>query len=199
MAKFARLHYDVHEIPIADVVREIVNVEDLETLEPSEQVATRETDQATAYHKLFYDKFDRVQPLYRKLAATLLGTEADDFYIQQIPTFRVHLRNSVAVGSWHRDSDFGHEQSETNYWVPLTRAFGNNTLWIDNEPAGAEYGDVVVFDGANSWHGNKVNDTAISRVSMDFRTIPRKAYRATGKRSVSHGMPFLLGEYWGTL
>ncbi|WP_243794990.1 hypothetical protein [Saccharopolyspora gloriosae] len=199
MAKFERLRYDVTDIAIADAVCDIVNVADLEQLAPNDRVATRETDQATTYHKLFYDKFDQVWPLYRKLATTVLGARRQDFYIQKVPTFRVHLRNSVAVGTWHRDSDFGHDSSETNYWVPLTRAFGNNTLWIDNAPVDSEYGDIVVFDGANTWHGNKVNDTEISRVSMDFRTIPRSAYRDTGKRSVSAGVPFVLGEYWDIL
>lgn len=196
MANFVRLHYDVSTIPIADAVRAIMNVDDLEKLAPSRAVASRAEDQGTPYHKLFYENVDLLIPLYRKLAMELLGAEAESIYIQRIPTFRVHLRNSVAVGTWHRDRDFGHDPQETNYWVPLTRTFDTNTIWIENEPVHAQYGDVIVFDGANSLHGNKVNDTSISRVSMDFRTIPRCAYRPTPKRSISYGMPFLLGEYW---
>ena len=196
MAKFVKLRYDVNKIPIADLVCAIINVDDLEKLRPGDDIATRATDQSTLYHELFYKNVEQLLPLYRKLAKELLGDETENVYIQRIPTFRVHLRNSVAVGSWHRDCDFGHNPNETNYWVPMTRAFGNNSLWIDNEPTQAGYGDVIVFDGASSWHGNKVNDTAISRVSMDFRTIPRFAYSPTEKRSVSYGMPFLLGEYW---
>ena len=134
MAKFVRLHYDVNRIPIADAVCAIMNVDDLEKLAPSHEVATREADQGTSYHKLFYKNVDLIFPLYRKLAVELLGAEAENFYIQRIPTFRVHLRNSVAVGTWHRDRDFGHDPHETNYWVPLTRAFDTNTIWIENEP-----------------------------------------------------------------
>ncbi|MEU9717408.1 streptomycin biosynthesis protein StrG [Streptomyces sp. NPDC047976] len=196
MAKYTRLRYDVATVPLAGLVREVIEVDDLEGLAASEWLATRETDQSTPYHKRFYDNFDTVSPAYRALARQLLGDTADDVYLQRVPTFRVHLRNSVAVGSWHRDRDFGHDPAEVNYWVPLTRAFGNNTLWIDNEPVHAEYGEVITFDGANSWHGNVVNDTEISRVSMDFRTIPRAAYRPNERTSVSFGMPFLLGEYW---
>lgn len=199
VAKVARLQYDVNRIPIANVVRALLNVDDLEKLAPSHAVATRAEDQGTPYHKLFYKNFDLLVPLYRKLAEELLGAEAQNLYIQRIPTFRVHLRNSVAVGTWHRDRDFGHDPHEMNYWVPMTRAFDTNTIWIENEPIHAQYGDVIVFDGANSLHGNKVNDTAISRVSIDFRTIPRLAYRPTDKRTVSYGMPFLLGEYWDLL
>ncbi|GHF52122.1 hypothetical protein GCM10010218_36910 [Streptomyces mashuensis] len=198
-AKYTRLTYDVKEIPIADYVREAIGVEDLEGLAASDRPATRETDQATDHHKRFYDNFHVVSPIYRKLARSLLGPSADDLYIQRVPTFRVHLRNSLAVGDWHRDSDFGHDSAELNYWVPFTRAYGNNTVWIDEEPVHAEYGEVIVFDGANSWHGNVVNDTAISRVSMDFRTLPRTSYRPNDKKSVSFGMPFLLGEYWDIL
>ncbi|MFI9306724.1 streptomycin biosynthesis protein StrG [Streptomyces triculaminicus] len=196
MAKYTRLRYDVEKIPIAELVREIIAVDDLEGLAAGEVVATRETDQSTDHHKRFYDHFDVISPAYRKLAQELLGQKAESHYLQRVPTFRVHLRNSVAVGDWHRDRDFGHDVTEVNYWVPLTRAFGNNTVWIDDEPVHAEYGDVIVFDGANSWHGNVVNDTEISRVSMDFRTIPRASYRPSEKKSVSFGMPFLLGEYW---
>ncbi|GAA2455037.1 MULTISPECIES: hypothetical protein [Streptomyces] len=196
MAKYTRLRYDVATVPLADLVREVLDVDDLEGLAASEWLATRETDQSTPYHKQFYDSFDAVSPVYRTLARHLLGDVVDHVYLQRVPTFRVHLRNSVAVGSWHRDRDFGHDPAEVNYWVPLTRAFGNNTLWIDNEPVHAEYGEVIVFDGANSWHGNVVNDTDISRVSIDFRTIPRAAYRPNSRKSVSFGLPFLLGEYW---
>ncbi|GAA1289379.1 hypothetical protein GCM10009609_65860 [Pseudonocardia aurantiaca] len=79
----------------------------------------------------------------------------------------------------------------------MTRAFGNNTVWIEKQNVDAEYGEVVVvFDGANLLHGNVINDTPISRLSMDFRIIPRSEYRPSEKRSVSRGMPFLLGQYW---
>ncbi|GGZ62888.1 streptomycin biosynthesis protein StrG [Streptomyces subrutilus] len=196
MANYTRLRYDVTKIPVAELVREVMAVDDLEGLAASDAPATRETDQSTPYHRRFYDSFDVVAPVYRKLAQELLGQETERLYLQRVPTFRVHLRNSLAVGDWHRDRDFGHDPSEVNYWVPLTRAYGNNTVWIENEPVHAEYGEVIVFDGANSWHGNVVNDTGISRVSMDFRTLPRDRYRPNAKKSVSFGMPFLLGEYW---
>ncbi|MEU3059736.1 streptomycin biosynthesis protein StrG [Streptomyces subrutilus] len=196
MANYTRLRYDVTKIPVAELVREIMAVDDLEGLAASDAPATRETDQSTPYHRRFYDSFDVVAPVYRKLAQELLGQETEKLYLQRVPTFRVHLRNSLAVGDWHRDRDFGHDPSEVNYWVPLTRAYGNNTVWIENEPVHADYGEVIVFDGANSWHGNVINDTGISRVSMDFRTLPRDRYRPNAKKSVSFGMPFLLGEYW---
>ncbi|MGV9884667.1 streptomycin biosynthesis protein StrG [Streptomyces sp. NPDC003006] len=199
MATYTRLRYDVTNIPIAPYVREILAVDDLEKLAASDRVATRESDQSTDHHRRFYDNFDAIAPIYRKLAQEILGPDAESHYVQRVPTFRVHLRNSLAVGEWHRDRDFGHHPAEVNYWVPLTRAYGNNTLWIDQEPVTAEYGDVIVFDGANSWHGNVVNDTPTSRVSMDFRTIPRADYRPNEKKSISFGIPFLLGEYWDIL
>ncbi|MEU9794616.1 streptomycin biosynthesis protein StrG [Streptomyces sparsogenes] len=199
MATYTRLRYDVTDIPIAELVREILAVDDLEGLAGTDRPATRESDQSTDHHKRFYDSFDVIAPIYRKLAQEVLGSDAESHYVQRVPTFRVHLQGSLAVGEWHRDRDFGHDPAEVNYWVPLTRAYGNNTLWIDREPVHAEYGDVIVFDGANSWHGNVVNDTPTSRVSMDFRTIPRSEYRPNEKKSVSFGMPFLLGDYWDIL
>lgn len=198
MADYEKLKYDISEIPLAEAVRTVLGVPDLEGLEASDKVATREEDQKTRYHELFYKHYESaINPLYRKLVAALVGEERlEEVYIQRVPTFRVHLRNSVAVGTWHRDKDFGHDPSEVNYWVPMTRAFGNNTVWIENQNVDAEYGEVVVFDGANQLHGNVVNDTPISRVSMDFRILARADYRPNEKRSVSNDVPFLLGHYW---
>jgi hypothetical protein len=199
MSVFVKLRYDVTEIPLADLVRRILGVADLAALPPTDQVATRETDQHTSYHDRFYRGVHAILPAYRRLVGQVLGDDADEVYVQRVPTFRVHLRGSKAVGSWHRDLDFGHDPAETNYWVPLTRAFGNNTLWIEGEEVVADYGDVVMFDGANSWHGNRVNDTPLSRVSLDFRTIPQTAYRPRQDRTVSAGLRFAIGEYWDVL
>jgi hypothetical protein len=174
----------------------MLSVTDLEALKPSDYAATRETDQHTKYHALFYRNISTIEPLYRLLLHSALGDKAGQFYVQKVPTFRVHLRNSRAVGTWHRDREFGHDPSEVNYWVPLTRAFGSNTLWIENTEVPASYGDIIVFDGANLLHGNEINDTDISRVSLDFRTIPRARYQPREDRSVSYRLRFRLGEYW---
>ncbi len=195
-APWTILRYDTGRFPFAEIVAGVLGVPDLGGLDAAAQVASREADQRTAYHRRFYERLERILPPYRRLLAELLGERLSEYYVQRVPTFRVHLRGSVAVGEWHRDRDFGHDAAEVNYWLPLTRAYGSNAMWIDDAPVEAEYGDIVVFDGANLWHGNKVNDTAHSRVSFDFRVIPRAAYRPRQDSTVSAGVRFLVGEYW---
>jgi len=191
-----RLSYDTGQTNLAALACAALGVPDLQDLEPANRVATRETDQQTIYHHRFYGELDTFLPVYQQFVRELLKDQLPEMYVQRIPTFRVHLRNSVAVGEWHRDREWGHDPAEVNYWVPLTPAYGNNTVWIEGEPVIAQYGEVIVFDGANQLHGNVVNDTEHSRVSMDFRTIPRKDYRPREERSASHGVRFVLGEYW---
>jgi hypothetical protein len=196
-AIMGRITYDTAEFGFAELVCAALDVPTLEGLEPSAVVATRETDQGTVYHKQFYAHLDQFLPVYRRFVRALLGEEQlQKVYVQRIPTFRVHLRNSLAVGTWHRDREFGHDPAEVNYWVPFTAAYGNNTVWIDGSPVAAQYGEVIVFDGANMLHGNVINDTPHSRVSIDFRTLDRDLYRPREDRSVSFGVRFSLGEYW---
>ena len=174
----------------------MLGVQNLECLPPASSVATRESDQATDYHARFYARMAAFLPTYYRFVLSVLADSVTEVYIQRVPTFRVHLRGSVAVGTWHRDSEFFHTSSETNYWVPLTRAFGTNSLWIESRPVAADVGDVVVFLGSEVLHGNLVNTTPISRVSFDFRTLPRADYRASDLKSVSAGVPMTLDGYW---
>lgn len=79
-------------------------------------------------------------------------------------------------------------------------------MWIESEegaedfrPYPVEVGEVLVFDGVNLAHGNKVNDTAKSRVSFDFRVIPRSEYRPRSDVSVNTGVRFEIGGYFDEL
>ena len=38
------------------------------------------------------------------------------------------------MGRLHSDNEYGHQDGEINFWMPLTKAFGNNTLWAESEP-----------------------------------------------------------------
>ena len=40
----------------------------------------------------------------------------------------------------------------------------------------AEYGEYYIWDGANLKHGNKMNESDISRFSVDFRVLPYSKY-----------------------
>jgi len=96
------------------------------------------------------------------------------------PTVRVHMPSQQPTIPAHTDSEYeGHEASEINFWVPVTRVWGNNTLWCETQPGlkdfhpvEIEYGNILRFNGNRCTHFTKSNDTGATRVSFDFRAIP---------------------------
>ena len=89
---------------------------------------------------------------------------------QTRPTFRVCLPNNVAVGQKHRDFDYQHPEGEINFWVPFTRAWESNALYVESEPDkgdfhpphAMEFGEIFRFWGNKCWHYNLPNDTGES-------------------------------------
>merc|ERR1712232_1221999 len=96
------------------------------------------------------------------------------------PALRCQMPSVVAMGSPHRDSDFSaHHGAEVNFWVPVTRVWGSNSLQVESEPGKEdfhplelEYGEFVVFNGSRCLHYTVPNSTDSARVSFDFRVIP---------------------------
>ena len=62
------------------------------------------------------------------------------------------------------------------------------------------YGEFYLWDGANLLHGNKLNDTNNTRVSFDFRILPRSKYNEDNiKESITNNTKMVIGEYWSEL
>ena len=66
-------------------------------------------------------------------------------------------------------------------WVPITKSFNTNTIWIESEfdkndysPINADYGQFIMFDRLK--HGNKLNIEDKTRISFDFRIKPKSLY-----------------------
>ena len=66
-----------------------------------------------------------------------------------------------------------------NIWVPLTKVWGDNSLWVESEIGAKDFtpitmrpGQALIFDGVNLGHGSKINTTISSRISFDFRVAP---------------------------
>ena len=84
------------------------------------------------------------------------------------------------VAMFHRDKDYGLSPGSVNLWVPVTRVWGSNSLWLggrtgggrDAQPVEMEYGQALFFDGAERWHGATWNTSGSSRVSLDLRFRP---------------------------
>ena len=130
---------------------------------------------------------------------------------QKIPTFRVHLSNNISVGEFHKDKhyrnlDWAEKVQELNYYLPLTPAYDTNTIWAESKedlgdyfPFNCEYGDCVEWDASNLMHGNKINIEAVTRVSFDFRIIPKRRYVASDHLTINTGIKFDIGGYYEEL
>jgi len=135
----------------------------------------------------------------------------EEIVYQKIPTFRVHLPNNVSVGEFHkdkhyRDEKWANEVQELNYFLPLTNAYGTNTIWAETEEdkgdfkeIRAEYGECIEWNASKLTHGNKQNITRNTRVSFDFRVIPISRYRESDHLTINTKIPFGIGGYYEVL
>lgn len=201
MFETRRVTYNRSDWPFARIVKTMLGVSaELDDLQADNGGVWKvREDQSSAYHQRFYGSLEHFLPVYRSFVRELIvreGMSAGHVYFQRVPSFRVHLPDNVAVGEEHRDGDYGHADGEINYWLPVTDAFDTNTVWIEGEPEAVRHGQILVFDGVNRLHGNRINRTGKSRVSFDFRILPKSLYRPRADRSVSAGLRFVVGEYW---
>lgn len=180
--------YDRKRFDFSTLVIHALDVENLSTLSADRSPEAgwsiyKTMEQSTLYKKYWsltespdfaalYEYFvrDVVQPLVD-----------DDILFQAYPTPRIVFADQQGEARFHRDRDYGHDQREVNLQVALTPSFATNAMWIESEPGRADYrpaelvpGQMLVFDGANLTHGAVPNETGRSRVSFDFRVIPRR-------------------------
>lgn len=133
--------------------------------------------------------------------------------VQSSPVLRVVMPSRHFATKMHRDADYGHISEELNYWVPLTPVWGSNSLYAETFP-GRE--DFAPFEGDAGhmfrWWGNRcghyaeANATDGTRVSFDFRVVPRPLWdsakassrvdeAALERTSVHHG-DLRVGSYY---
>lgn len=203
--------YDPTRFDFGSILRRIYGVDDLASLRPDIplDLLTWQTDQTTDFHAAFYEAFESdVKDLYREFVGAFVPEVLDtkDFCFQRVPTLRVHLPGNVAVGEFHTDGDYNHSAGEINFWVPFTRAWGTNSVWIEQELGGTDYrpaelvpGQVLKFDAVHWSHGNKINDTGSTRVSFDFRCIPMADFTPSELRTVDAKRGLWIGDYFDVL
>lgn len=154
-----------------------------------------ETDNFKQLYRKFIQK--HVRPLY-----------TDTIVVQAKPTFRICYPNNIAVGEfhkdkWYRDGEWAAKVKELNFFLPFTDAFDTNTIWLESEedkkdfaPMSCKYGEYVQWDGPNLLHGNYLNKTGKTRISIDFRVIEYQNYIPSDKGSINLNKKFKLGEYY---
>ena len=172
----------------------------------------RKNDLSTICHKCFYDKIrtdNRFDHEYMSFLSQYIKPRFNDKIVyQKIPTLRVHLPNNVSVGEFHkdkhyRDKNWAEKVQELNYFVPLTKAYGTNTIWAETEEdkgdfqeITANYGECVEWSASKLTHGNKQNLTSITRVSFDFRVVPKSRYIESDHLTINTKIPFGIGGYY---
>lgn len=216
MVELRKCAYDCGKYNFAKIVEELFNCSGLQDIHKQLPTSIQYNnlhklgeDNKTWFHKKFYAPINEgnspFQNLYERFIAEEVSAHFDKaFLYQKSPTFRVQAPNNIAVGGWHRDRDYNHSPHEINMYLPLTPAYGTNTIWAESKedlgdysPLEAEVGEYYIWDGVNLNHGNKVNTTNKSRVSIDFRILPYDKYDPdTEAFSVSRGKKFILGDYY---
>ena len=212
-----KLNYDIKKYQFRDIICNWLETYDLSKLHYVQQYEhfERETDQSTIWHKKFY-KMIRCDKSFDESYIKFLTDEikpryGEEIVYQKIPTFRVHLPGNVSVGEFHkdkyyRDVKWAEKVRETNYYIPLTRAYGTNTIWAeseedlgDYEPFDSNYGECIEWDASNLTHGNKDNITSVTRVSFDFRVIPKSRYVESNHLTINTKTKFGIGGYYEVL
>lgn len=107
------------------------------------------------------------------------------------------------MGVPHTDAEYHHQPAEVNFWIPLTKVHGTNTLHVESAPGAGDfspielrYGQGERFWGNRCRHYTVSNCTETTRVSLDLRVVARDRHNegfvdARGRVGV-----FTLGGYY---
>ena len=135
----------------------------------------------------------------------------ENLIVQKLPNIRIHVPGAQAVKRWHHDSDENHNHplGEINVIVSLTKMSGNNSVWRESKPGLGDYAPfeldentMVFWNGNTCNHGNKVNDTNKTRISLDFRVMKKDNYlkevinKNYTNTSATSSTKFSIGNYY---
>ena len=208
-----KISYDIQKYPFRQIVSQMLEVWDGDTI-PLENLHTlqhydllvREKDQSTIWHKRYYEKYkEQFLPTYLELIKELKERFGyDEIIYQAIPTFRIQLANgNVAVGEWHKDKKYNHNTNEITFWMPFVNTNHSNTIWMESKedkgdyrPYEVKYGEILVFNGANLYHGNNPNESGETRVSVDFRLVDSNKFIPNESSSINMKSKFDIGGYF---
>lgn len=203
-----KIFYDTKKFPFKEIVSEMMEFKKLEYLHLVKhyELLVREKDQSTIWHKRYYEKFKTdFLPTYLELVKEIKSQfKYDEIIYQAIPTFRVQLADgNLGVGEWHKDRTYNHGVTEVNFWMPFTNTNEFNTIWMesvedkgDYKPYKVNYGEILVFSGANLHHGNKNNESDETRVSVDFRLVDPALFIPNEAGSINMKAKFDIGGYF---
>jgi len=198
-----KLSYSINDYDFRSIICDYLNLSQLDNIFLDQEI-TRENNQSTEYHKRFYyslDNDNRLKSLYDDFISKVVKDLFNEEIIYQVtPTFRLQAIDNVSVFAFHKDTEYGHSDKTINFFLPITKCYDTNALWVESgssfEPMECDYGDLITFDAVNLLHGNKVNKTGKSRISLDFRVMKMVDYCKTSKQTLSKNRRLILGDYY---
>lgn len=198
-----KLTYSTDDYDFRSIICDYLNLYQLDNIFVDQKI-TKENNQSTEYHKRFYNSLDndnRLKSLYDDFISNVIKNLFDEEIIYQVtPTFRLQAIDNVSVFAFHKDTEYGHSDKTINFFLPITKCYDTNALWVESgssfEPMECDYGDLITFDAVNLLHGNKVNKTGKSRISLDFRVLKMIDYCETSKQTLSKNKRLILGDYY---
>ena len=203
--------YNLDEYNFRHEIEKMFGTNQLERIHEIEDcdfgILDMETDQTTYLHKKFYEKVGETNFLddYKKfLKDVILPHFNEDLLYQKIPTFRIQVPDNISVAEFHNDKSYSHSPDEVNIFLPITEAKETYTIWSESQEnlgdystMNAKYGEYYIWDGANLKHGNKINESNISRFSVDFRVLPFSKYDENNmQETITTKIKLKLGSYF---
>jgi len=188
------ISYDKETYNFHEIIKDLIGAGALEDLtaelnrddDPEGKNSIYKNMEQTDHYKKLYEKLDgeegiKFYELFEKFVKNVIRPLYNEsIYYQKKPTHRIHFHNSSGASRFHRDIDYGHSRVEVNYSVPQTRMYNTNSIWIETKERKEDYraielkiGECVEFHGAYLKHGAKENKTSDTRVSFDFRVMPK--------------------------
>ena len=67
---------------------------------------------------------------------------------------------------------------------------------IKMEPLVCPLGKMLVWDSVHRVHANTINTFGTTRVSIDFRLLPKKWYQTSNRYDADSGRPMCPGGFW---
>ena len=177
----------------------------------------RGTDQSTVFHRCLYDTFNQSRIVksefyiaYLSLSLNILSFLKEhpsylsldtNWLVQRFPTIRYQFPGSISVFEFHKDSDYGHPCSEVNCFYALTDCINTCALQVEQtlgcsnyEPLNLQSGQYALLNTSVFRHGDVVNQTNNTRVSIDFRFTPDTYLDST--TSLTQNRKFTKDDYF---
>ena len=196
--------------------KSFLNLEDLhEIFEEHQELLQKGTDQSTIFHKAIYSSFDDPNYCftefcvnYRKLSLEVLVILKDqtgykgEWAIQRFPTIRIQFPNNLSVFEFHRDSNYSHPIGEINCFYAINNCYQSSALQVERNLGFEDYvplnlnpGQYALLNTSIYKHGDILNETKKTRISMDFRFIPISKL-TEGRISLTKGIGFNTNSYF---